>query len=434
LASKFLVMPWFWIISCPVLVVFSMTADLLFWNANSLPLKELELVTFLREFGSVVCGVSETRMDRLSEGFVDVARHGFHVLGFGNFRQGVLVYASPALSVVPLREYCVCNVDLCAVTVQLQQNVIVFAYCHDGNRVRGVERLLDLSDRLRERYGSVVLMGDLNARRTQSSFNAAGRKLDIWLGSGLWKSHADDVPTHASFHIDYCIDVASSPSVDSCSVLQDLSSDHAVLLARLRGQDEPRAERFISWRKFSVRYLPMVPQWNWSLSVDDNVFELLEFFAAAVKSCEILQPRRRDGSQKYVEFDEELRRIKRRRNRAQRGTAAWKLQNSLLRKSLRRKRSEHWTQSQEEAASDRSGSSLWRILRRIKSTDVPAGRIYAPQDVATEFLKFHVPDFVSSDATADIDGLIDSALNLPVQGVTGVDVRKVLGSLPKRSV
>lgn len=69
------------------------------WNANSLPFKELELVTFLRDIDhgtEIICGVSEVRMDRLGLGFIDIIRHGF-ILN---------PYSTPSLRVrVHIRKY-----------------------------------------------------------------------------------------------------------------------------------------------------------------------------------------------------------------------------------------------------------------------------------------------------------------------------------------
>src|SRR5438270_114097 len=69
---------WFSVLNLKIMV----NVSLLSWNANSLPHKELELLTYIREFQHVVCGVSEARMSFLGEGFKDISRAGFHVFGF----------------------------------------------------------------------------------------------------------------------------------------------------------------------------------------------------------------------------------------------------------------------------------------------------------------------------------------------------------------
>lgn len=62
------------------------------WNDNSLPFKELELVTC--DGTGIMCGVSEARMDRLGSGFIEIIRQDFHVFGYASHMKGVLVMLS----------------------------------------------------------------------------------------------------------------------------------------------------------------------------------------------------------------------------------------------------------------------------------------------------------------------------------------------------
>ena len=224
------------------------------WNETSLPFKELELVTFLREIddrSGVICGVSEARMDRLGTGFIDITRQGFHVFGYAAHRQGVLLYCSPHLRVIPLDEYCIASVEICCVTVKFENTAIVFPYCHDGNSLVGIEKLTQLLTQLSTRFTSIAVMGDLNAK----PWNTAGRFLRRFLASSIFSSLLEDVPTHGCHHLDYALVTEPSWKLE---ILDELSSDHKPLVLQLHSS-LPRSDSFyVSWNRFG-RLLSLCP-------------------------------------------------------------------------------------------------------------------------------------------------------------------------------
>jgi exonuclease III len=363
--------------------------SLLSWNANSLPLKELELLTYLREFDHVVCGVSEARMTSLGEGFKDISRAGFHVFGFPSFRQGVLVYASPELKIVPLNRYCVETPDFCAVTFKLHENIVCFAYCHDGNRTGGIGLLLDWMNEFRTLSDSIIVMGDLNARISPGNMNAAGRCLANRLKQGIWRSHCSEIATHQRHHIDYCLDLISSPSVSNCEVLEELSSDHAVISAQIATDRSsvPERTRCISWNKFKRKFMSKLPAWMSNLTVDENLQNFTEFCCASIEDCwvDVKTPASSVSKVSYFKFDRELIQMKRQRNRFKRNSPQWKKFNAIFRKMIRQKKRLHEHKRQEDAA---AGKLHWHLLRQQVDGNSPAGRIDDSQAVAEDFSNF----------------------------------------------
>ena len=421
------------------------------WNANSLPLKELEFLTFLRQFDSVICAVSEARMNYLAtedKDFVDISRAGFHVLGYPKFRQGILLYISPHLKVRPLLSYCICKTDVCSIALEVKSPLLVpgesftvlFGYTHDGNVITGLNRLLEVYDELRQDTDApVYLMGDFNAKFSNSGrqgvSNAAGRFLKNYLEESQLVSYQHHVPTHGTAHIDYFI---GPPGLENISILDDLSSDHKLVSAEIPLLEAPEKEYFTSWAVFE-RKLKLCPQWDHMAPIDHNVDQMMQFFQ------DILHQSRRPLPQKharnktgnsFVVFTPELRRIKTQRNRCKRGTPEWKNLNAEFRKALRQARAQSWHETQTQLVENSRGAGCWRMLRRLRGANGPSGRIYDPEAVARDFEKFHKISPELEKQSMDVpDEEIEEYVSRPsvVEGVTGIEIKAILKSLPKQS-
>jgi hypothetical protein len=407
--------------------------DVFAWNANSLATKEDEMLAFLREYRYVICGVMETRMSLMDEGFVDIAKAGYHVIGFGNFRQGVLVYTSPELHVKPLRRFCLCFPDICTVVFRLKSVVFVFAYLHDGSTNHGIHRLCTLMDELSHSFSKIVVMGDLNARMPSVELpvgpNSAGRFLKRYLSStNMWISHCNGTPTHISrAKLDYCITSSGcGPLLQTCSIIKDLSSDHDLVHCRIDLSIRVR-RFFLSWSKFR-RYLGDVPAWNHGLSVEDNVASFMELINVSLNSS-WTRDRRTGEADNYLRFDQELIHLKNKRNRNVRGSAEYKRCNAAFRRALRAKKRELWDNRQKEALSDKKGSCVWNLLKRLPGKGL-SGRIYDHQQVAGDFDSFHRLELQINDVDEiSLDELPPSA----IIGVTAMELLSVLSSLPSKS-
>jgi hypothetical protein len=415
-----------------LVICFSMV-KIVGWNANSLPFKELELVTFLRDTDDgtgTICGVSEARMNRLGTGFIDISRQGFHVFGYAAHRQGVLVYCSPHLCVTPLDEYCFVSVEFCCVTVKFDSTVIVFPYCHDGNSLAGIEKLTHLMTQLSSRFDSIAVLGDLNATRS----NTAGRFLHRFLAHSKFVSLLEGVPTHGVHHLDYALVTESSWKLE---IMEELSSDHKPIVLQI-DSGVPRSESFyVSWRKFS-RQLALCPPYDWESEVNVNVSRMMLFLQDSVNGSthrRQASSRLRSEKSKYVKFTDELRTMKNRRNRCTRGSQQWKRLNSEFRRALRQANKACWVETQETFAKDTQGSGVWNLLRRAGSGKSPSCRIYNADDVARDFAAFHeideklVPDL--EDISCDIRAL--EAAPYVIIGTTSIEISLILGKLPNQS-
>jgi len=373
------------------------------------------------------------------DSFVDLARHGFHVLGYPRFRQGVLVYLSPSLNVKPLMNFCICIEDLCVVSLLLNDLVIVFAYCHDGNRVRGHTQLWDLVDQIKVSYSRVIVMGDLNARFDDAGSNAAGIYTFNRLSCTNFFSWCHHIPTRENFHLDYCLDDSQGAILD-CTVLDDLSSDHKPVVAQIHlEQNSQDSTTFVSWSRFKKK-LHLSPSWNWDLSVDENVSRMHYFVDSLHSDCTIRVTTKKRSNcaelskKRYITFDKELSTLKSRRNKCRRNSPEWKMHNSVFRKALRQASKKNWQETQEDFIRDRNGIGIWSLLRRVRLANRPSERIYHPSEVADHFKEFHKvePELEAAALSVDRNAIEDyMELNSVVDGVTALEISGIIKQLPK---
>lgn len=135
----------------------------------------------------------------------------------------------------------------------------------------------------------------------------------------------------------------------------------------------------------------------------------------------------------FIEFTEELRRLKNQRMRYVRRTAQWKKTNALFRKALRKATQDSCSKTQTDFMKDRSGSGVWRLLRRANCGKNPSSRIYDADAVASDFCSFHDVDDNKERIASNVPSYISLHFQGPsiVTGVTSVEIKDVLRSLPK---
>lgn len=417
--------------------------SLVSWNANSLPAKELEFLSFCKYFSQFVASVSEARMSFLCTSpsdFVDISRSGLHVFGYPAFRQGVLIYTNVAVKV--LKNYCLCLTDICVVTVKVQsiRSIVLFAYCHDGSHDVGISSLLSLYEKVctANPTSNILIMGDLNARLPSClgiRSNAAGRFLEPYLQARSLISHCQHVPTHKKAHLDYCI---SSPSNNiQVEVVQDLNSDHFPIIAKIAKIVPDPPVYFTSWKRVSEK-IHQHPGWNSHLSVDDNIALMERFFRNIISKSRIQAPKRKHSltSHHYIEFTPELVRLKNLRNRHRRYSPQWKAQDMIFQKALKHQHYLNWQKTQSEMLQDKSAGH-WKLQKRLKNANSSSNRVYDYEEVATMFSSFHEVDADLEEKAEDIDETLFTRLsnlqNVHFNQVTELEIRYLLSRLPNRS-
>ena len=129
-----------------------------------------------------------------------------------------------------------------------------------------------------------------------------------------------------------------------------------------------------------------------------------------------------------LRFDDNLRDLKNKRNKEMRGSSRWKSLNAEFRRALRQASRQSWIETQNSFLIDKSGSGLWKLLRRTSQPNKSSDRIYDRDRVAVEFSTYHHIDSDLERSALDVDPSVLELLKSPcvIDGVTSMDVSEVL--------
>ena len=358
------------------------TFRLLSWNAHSLDgLKAFAVNTLMKEGIIDFAGVSET-WKTIKEGYYEGMRsYGLDTVAN---RRGLAWFDanrdkeddSDLPTALILKEYSFQTEQLCVITWQIGDMMVLYVYLPNGNSRLGMDLLRELIQKLKVMNPLITVMGDLNAKLDciGDGYNAAGRALAEMIDDGVIQR----IPlNHTTFLtsgscLDHVLTTCTDRILDYGVTSDSYESDHLPIWVQISVESTSdmklcdKAPMVTSWRQVAQFMEKMLPDFD----EKQNFVEQVDTFVRLVNIGKDKYSRPRgDNSTKSmvrIHVDKELKSLFRQRNSA-RGELKKRL-SKTIRRLIRRRKRKAWAEFVHRGASAKKSKSLWQMFRKSRGS------------------------------------------------------------------